>query len=70
MINVPFRKGGLLFVGLAVSIVASATTHLQDSLKRGSGVSLRTNLLWDAAAEPNLGVEFPVGKHVSLGVNA
>ncbi len=70
MINVPFRKGGLLLVGLAVSIVASAATHLQDSLKRGSGVSLRTNLLWDAAAEPNLGVEFPVGKHVSLGVNA
>ncbi|MEE3465386.1 MAG: DUF3575 domain-containing protein [Candidatus Cryptobacteroides sp.] len=33
-------------------------------------MSLRTNLLWDAAAEPNIGLEFPVGKHVSLGLNA
>ncbi len=33
-------------------------------------MSVRTNLLWDAAAEPNIGLEFPVGKHVSLGANA
>ena len=33
-------------------------------------MSIRTNLLWDGAAEPNIGVEFPVGKHVSLGANA
>ena len=33
-------------------------------------MSVRTNLLWDALAEPNIGLEFPVGKHVSLGLNA
>lgn len=33
-------------------------------------MAVRTNLLWDAAAEPNIGLEFPVGKHFSLGVNA
>jgi hypothetical protein len=36
----------------------------------GQGVSFRTNLAWDAVAEPNLGIEFPIGKHWSLGVNA
>ena len=30
-------------------------------------VSVRTNLLWDAVSEPNLGIEFPVGEHWSVG---
>lgn len=34
------------------------------------GVSLRTNLLWDGVAEPNIGFEAALGKHVSLGLNA
>ena len=38
--------------------------------RRAAGVSIRTNLAWDAFAEPNLGVEFPVGDHWSLGANA
>ena len=33
-------------------------------------MSVRTNLLWDAVAEPNLGVEFSIGNHWSLGANA
>lgn len=40
-----------------------------DSL-RWEGMSIRTNLLWDAAAEPNIGLEFPVGDHWSVGANA
>ena len=35
-----------------------------------AGISLRTNLLWDGVAEPNLGIEIALGKHVSLGMNA
>ncbi|MBP5483697.1 MAG: DUF3575 domain-containing protein [Bacteroidales bacterium] len=38
--------------------------------RRAAGVSIRTNLAWDAFAQPNLGVEFPVGDHWSLGANA
>ena len=33
------------------------------------GLSLRTNLLWDGLAEPNLSLEFEVGNHVSIGVS-
>lgn len=36
----------------------------------GQEVSLRTNLAWDAVSEPNLGVEFSVSNHWSLGVDA
>ena len=32
--------------------------------------TLRTNLAWAAAAEPNLGFEFRLGKHWTLGANA
>jgi len=46
-----------------------AQKQAEDSLK--AGVSVRTNLVWDlAAAEPNLGIEFPLGKHWSVGANA
>ena len=34
------------------------------------GISLRTNLVWDGFAEPNIGVEVPVGEHVTVGGNA
>ena len=37
---------------------------------RWEGMSIRTNLLWNAAAEPNIGLEFPVGDHWSVGANA
>lgn len=32
-------------------------------------VSLRTNLLWDAVSEPNLGIELALGEHWSVGVD-
>ena len=32
--------------------------------------SLRTNLLWDAVSEPNIGLEFSVSDHWSVGANA
>ena len=35
---------------------------------RPAAVSVRTNLAWDAVAEPNLAVDVQVGDHVSLGV--
>jgi hypothetical protein len=35
----------------------------------GQEVSIRNNLLYDATGTPNLGVEFQVGDHVSVGVN-
>lgn len=39
-----------------------------DTLLR-SGISLRDNLLWNGAGAPNLGVEIPLGKHLSIGAN-
>ena len=33
-------------------------------------VSVRTNLLWDAVSEPNLGLEIATGEHWSVGVDA
>lgn len=70
MVNWPLRKGGLLLIGLALHFVTYAASEPRDTVKRWQGMSVRTNLLWDAAAEPNIGLEFPVGKHVSLGLNA
>lgn len=32
--------------------------------------SVRTNLLWDAVSEPNIGLEFSVSDHWSVGANA
>ena len=59
---------------LAFSLTAfipcfAAQIHEADSLSPAPGVSLRTNLLWDGLAEPNLGLEVALGQHVSLGVN-
>ena len=60
---------------LVNGVCASAQQH---SYGRGApaakasnpGISIRTNLLWDGVAEPNIGLEVAVGKHLSLGVNA
>lgn len=32
--------------------------------------SIRTNLLWDAVSEPNIGLEFPLSDNWSIGGNA
>lgn len=54
-----------------VTVSATEIVTKQDTLaRRFSGVSVRTNLLWDGVAEPNIGLEVPVGDHVSVGANA
>lgn len=40
-----------------------------DSL-RAPGPSLRTNLVWLAASEPNLGLEIPLSRRFTIGANA
>lgn len=35
----------------------------------GYTFSIKTNLLYDVAATPSIGVEFPLGKHFSVGAN-
>ncbi|MBO4634484.1 MAG: DUF3575 domain-containing protein [Bacteroidales bacterium] len=54
----------------ALTPCLAANGEAPDSLKTGPGISIRTNLLWDGVAEPNLGIEFPVGEHVTVGANA
>jgi len=47
-----------------------ASSYPADTLSRGGfEMSIRTNLLWDAVSEPNIGLEFPVGDHWSVGGN-
>ena len=36
---------------------------------KAQDISVRTNLLWDGLAEPNLGVEFQLSRHFTLGGN-
>ena len=50
----------VLHLVIAISMAGALPLHSQD-------FSIRTNLLWDAVSEPNLGVEFPVGEHWSVG---
>ena len=54
---------------MATPVPAAQTASPDSTRKSWAGMSLRTNLLWDGAAEPNIGLEFPVGKHVSLNVS-
>lgn len=50
----------LLNLTVVFSVVGIVPLYSQE-------VSIRTNLLWDAVSEPNLGVEFQVGDHWSVG---
>ena len=36
---------------------------------KAQDISVRTNLLWDGVSEPNLGVEFQLSRHFTLGGN-
>lgn len=56
-----------VFSVTAISVCMAAQTP--DSLKTSYGFSVRTNLVWAAAAEPNAGFEIPVGEHVTVGAN-
>ena len=47
----------------------SVLAPVPDSLLHWGGPSIRTNLIWLAAAEPNIGLEFPISKRLTLGGN-
>lgn len=62
----------LFFVLLGVAsedAFALSDRDLRDSTSRLPNASVRTNLIWGAAAEPNLGVDFVVGEHWTVGGN-
>ena len=48
---------------------AESRTQPADSLAIPWDVSLKTNLVWAAAAEPNLAFDVMVGNHFSIGLN-
>lgn len=52
------------------SLVAAVFLTLLPQAGRSQDFSIRTNILWDAVSEPNLGVEFPVSNNWSVGGNA
>lgn len=60
----------LLFVVImSFALILSANASAQEaSAGVDSSFALRTNLLWDATAEPNIAVDVRVGDHVTLGV--
>lgn len=60
----------LTIKNLALSLVSAGLFVIASQSASAQGVSLRTNLAWDAVAEPNLGIEFPIAEHWSLGANA
>ena len=60
----------LTIKNLILCLASAALLALLSSSAAAQGVSLRTNLAWDAVAEPNVGVEFPISNHWSLGANA
>ena len=53
----------IIFLFCTFALLQSRTTGAQE-------LSLRTNLLWDAVSEPNLGLEWQTGEHWSVGVDA
>ena len=55
------------FLALCLSITTSAQESCSET---DSTFALRTNLLWDAAAEPNLAFDVRVSDHVTLGFAA
>lgn len=51
------------------ALAALAAWALLPAKVQAQDMSIRTNLLWDAVAEPNIGLEFAVGDHVTVGAN-
>ena len=63
----------VFFAGPEFRVAAQAkkdkpTQQQTDTVRTPAAVSVRTNLAWDATAEPNLAMDVRVGDHVSLGV--
>ena len=65
LISLLFAFSG--FLGRAASPVA--TPGDAPRYRMPLDLSLRVNLVWAAASEPNIGFEVPVGQHVTLGAN-
>ncbi len=61
------RKDRLLKLWLLCSFTLSV---LVPGRVKAQNVSVRTNLAWDAVAEPNLGLEIQAGDHWSVGADA
>ncbi len=57
------RFGAGIFVSCILLLAGSPKGLAQE-------ISVRTNVLWDAVAEPNLGFELQTGEHWSVGVDA
>lgn len=53
-----------------VYLVDTVSRPSQSASPRHRGISIRSNLVYAASATPNIGLEIPVGKRVSLGLNA
>lgn len=60
------RKADTTFV---VRIDTLRTVEMEEP-EGWRGAAIRTNLLWDGIAAPNLGFDFALGEHFSLGLNA
>ena len=57
-------------VALCASSVDNKVNLQKDTdTTRRHGASIRTNLFYAGSGTPNLGLEIPVSKHVSLGGN-
>ena len=56
--------------GRSVPSENSAGSDNSSRSDKSEGISLRTNLAYAASATPNIGLEIPVGKRISLGINA
>lgn len=57
------------FKKCVLGLIGSCLLFLPTVRLAGQDVSIRNNLLYDATGTPNLGLEFQLGDHFSLGVN-
>lgn len=65
------RPLSIFVVYFSLALCFSAPAFAQQSrAEADTNYALRTNLLWDAAAEPNIAVDVRVGDHVTLGFAA
>ena len=64
-----FTTGCLILSFLSIQGYGMETGAPSDTLRHWGGPSVRTNLIWLAAAEPNLGLEFPVSDRFTIGGN-
>ena len=63
----------LIIMLMSTSVTAQTTVDNADATpvksRRSAYVGMKTNLLYDAALVPNIGVEIPLGEHLSLGAD-